>query len=374
MAAKAPVSKTPFKATAAKAAPKGLQLTTAQQAAYNKAYTAAATKARTTLALQSSATGFRKYRLQAAYATVKTYNAAHHSAQTAAIAAYAARRSYVQSHLAHQNSALQARIELDMYNHANLAGRLQYISAGEKAYAHSAVMRTVDQKQALTYEAGVFKAVAKTAVKASKSTVYKAGPNSAAIAKTATAAGLKAAKKIPKSAVARTCAMPLPPAGAPAYCGSPAYAAAAYAAAMYTAHTRAMTTPQGLEKDWLGDEVTPNCVITAIANHLLFVKGVRASEHELKELFEACSPEPAIEEVLWTAWSIGWAGSHGVHLGDYHLVEPEFMEDSLLVIGFATPYGDHAGLSMDDAMVVSWGKVQDRESPVEEAWELIWET
>jgi hypothetical protein len=208
-------------------------------------------------------------------------------------------------------------------------------------------------------------------VKASKSTTaFKPGPNSPAIAKIAQAAGLKAAAAVKP----RTCAMPLPPPGAPAYTGSPAYAAAAYAAAMYTAHTRTMTTPQGLQKDWLGDEVTPNCVITAIANHLLFVKGVRANEHELRELYEACNPEPTIEEVLWTAWRIGWASCHGVRLKSYHPVETEFMEDSLLVIGFATPYGDHAGLSMDDAMVISWGSLQDREAPVEEAWELEWET
>lgn len=363
MAAKAPVSTAPFKATAAKAAPTGLQLTTAQQAAYNTAYAAAATKARTTLALNSAATAFRKYRLQAALATVKAYNAAHHSAQTAAIAAYATRRSYVQSRLAHQNSALQARIELDMYNHANLAGRLQYIAAGEKAYAHAAVMRTVDQSQALSYEAKVFAAVAKTAFKASASTVYKPGPNSPAIAKIATAAGLKAAA----AAKGRTCAMP-------PYAGSPMYAAAAYAAAMYTAHTRSAAAPVRFKKDWLGDEVTPNCVITAIANHLLFMKGVRADESELRELYDACAPEPTIEEVLWTAWSIGWASSHGVRLRDYHPVEAEFMEDPLLVIGFTTPYGDHAGLSMDCSMVVSWGALQDREVPVEEAWELIWET
>jgi hypothetical protein len=360
MAAKTTVSKI---ATKAKAAPTGLQLTTAQQAAYNKAYAATATAVRTRLALASAAQGERKYRLQAANATVKKYQAAHTAAQTAAIAAHATRQTWVQSRLAHQNAALQSRIELNMYNHASLAGRLQYIAAGEKAYAHAAVMRTLDTAQATAYEANVFKAVAKTAKKASKSTVFKAGPNTAAIAAAANAAGLKAAKKVPASAVART---------APNY-GNLGTTAQHLAIAMYEAHTRTVNkTEKAVEKiPWLGDDDTPNCVIIAVANHLLHVKGVKVSPDQVAILWGACNPEPSIEEVLWTAYLIGWPGG-AVRLHDYRQTNPGSRITA--VAGYKTDGGDHAALSLGDGRVVSWGKVTELTSPVEEAWDLTWQS
>ena len=366
MAAKTKTPKVKAKVKAGKAAPKGLQLTTAQQAAYNKAYKAAATAARTKLALASAAQGERKYRLQAANATVKAYQAAHHAAQTAAIAAYATRRSWVQSKLAHQNSALQSRIELNMYNHATRAGRFQYIAAGEKAYAHAAVMRTLDTKQATAYEANIFKKILKTAKKASKSTAYKPGPNSKAIAAAANAAGLKAAKKVPASAVART---------APNY-GNLGSTNITMAQAMYQAHTRTVTkTERAVEKiPWLGDDDTPDCVIIAIANHLLHVKGCTATPGMMKALFDACHPEPSIEEVLWTAYLTGWPGSLGttVRLHDYHQTNPGSRITA--VVGYLTEGGDHAALSLGDGRVVSWGKVTELPAPVEEAWDLIWQS
>jgi hypothetical protein len=345
MAAKATVRKVTAKATVQKAAPKGLQLTTAQQAAYSKAYAATATAARTRLALNSSAQGLRKYRLQAANATVKKASAARSAAQTAAIAAAAAHRSFVQSRLAHQNSALQARIELNMANHASLSGRLQYIAAGEKAYAHSAVMRTLDTAQALSSEARVFAAVSKTAKKASKSVLaaHKPGPNSAAVAKVATAAGLKAAKAV-----------------------SPR-----------TAPNPGNRRPRSPRREWLGDDVTPNCVITAVANHLLFARGVLADECQMRELYEACRPEPVIEEVLWTAYVIGWPWGKPVRLASYTGVHGKAVNGSRLVIGFKALCNDgtardHAALSIGFGKVVSWGLVTERREPVEEAWALEW--
>lgn len=127
MAAKAPAPKTKAVATKAKAAPRGLQLTTAQRAAYNKAYYATATRLRNKLALASAAQGLRKGRLQAVASLSKKYAIARGAAQRAAIASNATRMSYRQSRLAHQNSALQARIEHNMAHHAALSGRLQYV-------------------------------------------------------------------------------------------------------------------------------------------------------------------------------------------------------------------------------------------------------
>lgn len=340
-------------------ASRGLQLTTAQQAAYNKAYAATATAKRTQLALASSAQGLRKYRLQAAHAIVAKARAARASAQTAAIAAAATRRTYVQSRFAHQNAALQARIEANMLHHATLAGQAQYVAAGEKAYAHSAVMATLTTAQATSIEARVFK----TAVKASKSTLpaakFKPGPNSTAIATAASAAGLKAAK-----------------ATAP---GAPAKARTApnYGNSMYSFTGKAPPAPKPGARNWLGDEVTPNCIVIAVANHLLHHKAVTAKPEELRALFEACDPEPFIEEVLWAAYMMGWPG-RGVRLHDYRKLEDPLLDYNCLVIGYETDTDDgrkaHAALSLGENRVVSWGKVQPRTGEVEEAWALEWES
>src|ERR1700722_4984505 len=89
-AKKAPVAKAVAKT---KAKPKGLVLSSAQWKAYNKAYNATASAAAQRVALSKAAQRFRKYRLQAAYSTIKAANVATHNAQTAAIAAFAAKMS-----------------------------------------------------------------------------------------------------------------------------------------------------------------------------------------------------------------------------------------------------------------------------------------
>lgn len=418
MAAKAPVAKAAAKGTVAKqptkvkAPAKGLQLTTSQWAAYNKAYSATATATRKRLAIASMATGYRKYRLQAANATVKKYQASRASAQAAAVAAYATRMTFNQSRLAHQNAALQHRIELDMYSHANLAGRLQYAQAGVKAYAHSAVMRTVDTAQATAYESQVYAKLLKTARKASKSTTtkYKGGSNSKVITAAAQAAGLAAAAATPAgsgpkgtssssvkakataSKTAKATAAKTVKAKAQAAASANKSSASAKAPAVTPKGRTAPMTPYGgmagvsaayteYQKQeenkknpaWLGDETTPNCVVTAIANHLLHAKGTHVPEAALRELAGAVSDNPAIEEVLWAAYLMGWPCNRKVRLGGYKQVFTS-LDDPLLVIGYATEHGDHAALALEDGEVVSWGSVTKRENPVEEAWELTWES
>lgn len=171
-AAKAPVKgkKTPAakQKTKTKAKAVGLVYSSAQWKAYNKAYSASSSAAYQQLALSRATNRFRKYRLQAANATIAKAAVATHNAQAAAIAAYAAKQSWRQAKLANQNSALNARIEQDMFKHAQIAGVMQFIQGGQKAYAHRAVMRTVDTTQARSYEKAVFAAAARTAKRAKK--------------------------------------------------------------------------------------------------------------------------------------------------------------------------------------------------------------
>jgi len=429
MAAKTPASKAPVKggtakkSTVQKAKPKGLQLNAAQWKAYNKAYKATATLVRRRLALMAYANNFRKYRLAAAHGMIKSYNASKASAQAAAIAAHASRMSWVQSKLAHQNSALQARIEHDMAYHGLLSGRAQYVQAGEKVFAHDAVMRTVDTAQALKHENLVFAQAAKAAKKASKSTVkkkYKVTANSKAVASAAQAAGLAAIKGIKGggptgssagSVKAKTTASAHAKATAKATlaasvkagttvgkakavaAGGGATGGSAVSKKAAPAPTKGRTCAMpnwrlpGYEpssqyvaaesqQSWLGDESTPNCVVTAIANCLLLQCSHRVDDYLIKELTAECGDNPSIESVLWLVYRTGWPYHPKIRLGDYSQVEPQDAERAGLVIGFEVATddgpGDHAALTLDDGEVVSWGSVIVREELVEEAWELTW--
>ncbi len=349
MSAKAAAPTVSKVTTKAKATPKGLVLSTAQWKAYNAAYNAAASAARTRIAFQAASNRFRAYRLAAAYASMKTAAASRGAAQAAAIAAHAARMSWVQSRLGHQNAALQARIENQMYTHANIAGRLQYVQAGERAYAHLAVMRTVDVAQANSYESGVFAAINKTAKKASKSTLNTgkktqvSRAQSAAIAKAGNTAGLAAAAKV------RT--------------------AARGAAGRHRARTR---------PEWLGNETEARCVVFAVANHLMCARGVKAGDRDIDDLAEMIGPEPTIEYALWRTWMAAWPAGAGVRLAGYRRVPDDMVRRVLplrhLVVGYETVFGDHAALSRPDGRVVSWGATELLRANVEEAWELTWES
>jgi hypothetical protein len=358
MAAKAPskgakttVSKVTTKANAT---PKGLVLSAAQWKAYNAAYSAAASAARTKIALLAAANRFRAYRLGAAYATQKRAAAARGAAQTAAIAANATRMSWVQSKLGHQNAALRNRIEAGMYTHANIAGRLQYTQAGEQAYARQAVMRTVDQAQAYAYERSVFNRISKTAKKAVRSTVSTgkkttlSKAQSAAIAKAGNTAGLAAAAKV------RT---------APRRRGTMNIAEIEF------------------DREWIGNETEPHCVAYAIANHLLYDRGttgIRLHPADVAELAELAGPEPTIEEALWRAYMAAWPAGRQVRLADYKRVEDDKLRTARilgpLVIGYGTMFGDHCALSLPAGGVVSWGEIGPLKADIEEAWELTWES
>lgn len=391
----------------AKGRPKGLQLTTAQAAAYNKAFNATAQKLSNAAIIRSRATGFRKYRLQAAYSTVKQYNKYRAIAQAAAIAAHATQMTKMQARLGHQNVNLQQRIALDVYRHTTLLGRAQFAQAGVKKYAHTAVMRTVTQGQAVAFETAFYNKVLKTAKKAGKPRGRKptGTPLSKAIAAAAKKAGLAAAAKIPKTrgrpkgstkgattaaakaqniktnqAAAAASAKAAPKAAktrtAPV---NWAMAAAAHAQAQYAGHAAVNAKPNAQTvgiPDWVGDEITPNCVVVAIANHLLWVKQVSVDDNDLKELADELGDEPTIEGALWHCWKTGWPASHRCRLVDYREVTDD-LEREGLVIGYEAMtddgWQDHCALSRPRTRVVSWGKERDRESLVEEAWELTWQ-
>ena len=424
MAAKAPASKktakakvTP-KATVHTAKPKGLQLSAAQRKAYRTAYAAAAHQVRQKKAFQAAVNRLQRYRLGAANSTMQRYNAYMGVVHAAATAAYATRLTWMQSRAGHQNKALQARIELDMYNHANVLGRLQYGQAGEKAYVNRAVMRTLDDNQANAYVKQLWAKIAKTAKKASKST-YKQTKKPSAASKATTkaaaaagrAAGLKAAsapalvksakaakQKKAKQRSARASKKGRATAAATVKKhqqakkssharGAQSKKAPVAKAKARTAYMGGMlpglqgkTQPTG-PKPWLGNETDPHCIAFAIANHLQQMRSVTVNAGNIAELVEAAGPDATIEETLWQVYLLGWPACTTVHLGDYSPVAADEMQTTLnllsVVIGYdhETEEGvtGHAALSLPVGQVVTWGQLADRPAEVDEAWVLRWD-
>lgn len=427
VAAKHPAAKKSTAATVAKkstihkAKPKGLVLSAAQWKAYNKAYNAAASAVRTKIAFRAAVGRLRKYRLNAAYATMKSAAAGESLAASARIAAYAARQSWLQSKLAHQNQALQNKIEQDMYKHANLAGKLQFAAAGEKAYAHAAIMRTLDESQANAYERKVFNAVSRTAKAAKgKKVKYlkgKSTPASRAVAAAGRAAGLRAAEapnlvaaakrsKAASQAKAHATASRTAKAHTKATLAADrakrkqAHGVAAQSKKAPVAKAKARTSPQFGQPSrmqrfpkpkpvqWIGDEEQPLCIVYAIANHLLHIKNFHADDKALAELAELAGDDPTIEGTLWQVYLTGWPQGSLLHLTNYKPVEDALfglyatLKLVPLVVGYEHAYeedgevkhADHAALSLPDGRVVTWGAIEKLTAEVEEAWELRWDT
>jgi hypothetical protein len=323
-------SKVKAAATKNKAAPKGLQLSAAQWKAYNKAYNATATAAANKIALTAAANRFRKYRLQSAYATIKQAAIGKHNAQVAAIAAFAAKRSFQQSKLAHQNKALLDRVEQDSFNHANLAGRLQYVQGGEKAYAHKAVMRTVDTKQAVAYEKSVIAKAAKVAKAVAKTTSGKGKTKiGAAINAQAAAAGLKAASKV------RT--------------------------APYLGVHRG-TSFNGNGHWILGlNDFEGTCIMTAVANALHHQTGWWLPDEDIAYWTGRTGKSPTIGGVLRLLYELQpWPQ---VRLLKPTVLLPSLASQGGSIIGF----GDHAAYAFGSKMV-SYAELLPRPKDVEEAW------
>ena len=370
-AAKKPVAKT---ATKAKAKPKGLQLSTAQWKAYNKAYAATAKAA----ALSAAAQRFRKYRLQSAYATIKQYNAATSKAQTAAIAAFAARQSWDQAKLAKQNAALNSRIEVNAYNHATIAGRLQFIQGGIHGYSNAAIARTVDTNQAVSYEKRVFAAAARAA-KAAKKSVSKKGKVSAtskAIAKQAAAAGLKAAEATPhgakkkrakvKKAKAKSAKVRKPTPGASK--GKSAKAPVKKAksrTAPYLGIMRSFTFDGNGYWHHGNNEFAGTCIMTAVANAMHHQTKWRLPDADIAYWTGRAGKRPTIEKVLLMLWTQQpWPE---VKLLQPIPLVPCYEVFCERIIGFENEHGDHAAFAFG-AKMVSYGELLDVAESVEECW------
>lgn len=392
--AKAPV------AAKANAKPKGLQLSAAQWKAYNAAYNAvlrAGSAASKTASARTRATAFqaavqtlRNSRLQAAYSMQRITAAQHARVQKASIAAFAAKMSMRQSQLAHQNAALQARITADYQRHLQQAVRMQWAYAGEKIYAHQAVMATLDTSQATTIERARWNAAAQTAKAAGTSTsTSRSASRSAAynaarakIVAQAQAAGLAAANALPparpvgrpkgSTKATRTASVRLPIAVHSAKPATPLQRAGR--TAPRPAKFGPLCNPRSV--GLFGDPKGYDCVAAAIATHLSFAAGYDLSEEEYEDLVTVLGGEPTIAHALNRVRDDGFLFLSSWVLADFKPAVPA--NGTRLVAGFQIATGAHAALLLSDLLIASWGEVLRLDAvmtpgtQVEEAWDLTW--
>lgn len=114
--------------------------------------------------------------------------------------------------------------------------------------------------------------------------------------------------------------------------------------------------------EWVlgGNDEHETCLITALANSLLLVHGVRATDGEIL----------AAGEALTMLEALAWVGANG--LAGMH-------PRSVQMNGHASPgavlvSGDHAVTSLRDRdETISWGGVRPLQGPLDEAWHIDWE-
>lgn len=339
------------------AAPTGLHLSAAQRKAYNAAFTASATAGfqKLSLALRRQAIAnaaqvLRNSRLSANASIQKKAAATHAAARTAAIAAFAAQQTFRQGQLAHQNAALQARLLADYERHVQIAARLQFAYKGEKAFAHEAVMRTLDTSQAVSIETARFA----QAVKGAKKAIATVG-NPQSSSPTAVNARLGAAVVIANAKAAALAAARATPAGRTAPRGLKAF-------------------PVKAEHGWAGTEDGYDCVAAAIASSCQQLTGIRLNNSEYAALAAELGPAPSVGDAL------DYVKENFVVIGRFRLTgyEPVGTVFAGNVVGFQAERGPHAAMYLGTGRVASWGEeffLNDVMLPgtlLEEAWDLTW--
>lgn len=381
MSAKPSVQKV---ASKAKSKPTGLAKLSAQQrAAYTKAYAASSAKSQ----LAAAASSYRASRLKAAVKAVKRARSASIQANTSAVARYAVSMTARQGLLGHQNSALRARENSNLTAATSRANKLQSKAAYDKTAATAAVMKTVTQGQALTHEKAVEAASAKLKKKTSKSKKKTKGKSKASVASAAAArkAGFAAAAKVKGSASS--------PVAGRAHQGSatvksvkPVTTKASKSSAKSAVSKKSpvargaakpgfrpdlmdVATRDDLAESWFGTEHERNCVPVAIANHLLYYSGIRATSDQLDDLTGRCGYAPTIESGLKIAAVMARSGSWPAAPRFYPYAARPLPG---MIIGYDAGSRPHAAVLLDDSTVISWGDEYEFVGDVEESWVIRW--
>ena len=230
----------------------------------------------------------------------------------------------------------------------------QYAYKGEKAFTHTAVMRTLTVEQATEAMTAAWAKAAKAAKKASASTSIQ--PASAAfklaeqtVLTNARTAGLAAAHAVLK-----------PP--APKKSRAPR-----------TAPRPVSLPPSPRTAAWNGDPEGYDCTAAAVANSVHYSQGLHVPAEVYRHLADVTGRRPSLYHGLLR---VLYQFSGPVALETFSLVHPEDAQPGH-IIGFSTTDGiPHAALLLAGGQIASWGQqlplADVAGSEIEEAWELTW--
>jgi hypothetical protein len=120
-----------------------------------------------------------------------------------------------------------------------------------------------------------------------------------------------------------------------------------------------------------GNDCWPSCAAAALANHLLAMTGVAASEEEILALHRAAGGgdehAPLLGDLLETAAGTGLAG---IALEDSWLLEGDQHVPGAIAV--VTIPAQHAVLLAPDGMMITWGHLRPRQGQITQAWALAW--
>lgn len=410
MAAKAKAKGKAVKATKAKAktkVKKAKKPTTGMTAQQLKKYNAAAKKVTAQQRIASRAANLQKRRLATARRVTAISRRSYKAAAASRAVAYAIRQTSRQANAQHLSSATRRAAAARVFNATRIASSRKFVALGEATHAHTSVMQTMTNSQALAYETKLSQKAAATArtnaqKKAAAFKKLKAQGKIAKNAKTVPKGyGINAKGQLYKTKVTKKGKSPAKPKKKTGY--SPAAIAAGLKAAgpiskqtkkqklsmskgsktkaQQAAQSKkanakvkakpkaAAVTPKVNVSDWItagNDQGIENCLSVAIANHLYAWTGYKMADDQVDEI-KGDTAYGALERLKNASPFDNIKVAEFAQLTHHHHDIP----GSLII--FNPPEGCHAGLLLPHWKVVTWGEIVKLESEVEEAYYVRWE-
>lgn len=410
MAAKAKAKGKAAKATKAKAktkVKKAKKPTVGMTAQQVKKFQAAAKKVTTQQRIAASAARTQKRRLATARRVTAISRRSYQAAAASRAVAYATRQTSRQANAQHLSSATRRAAAARVFNATRIASSRKFVALGEATHAHTSVMQTMTNSQALANQTRISQKAAATArtnakKKAAAFKKLKAQGKISKSAKTVPKGyGINAKGQLYKTKVKKKGKSPAKPKKKAGY--SPAAIAAGLkAAGPISKQTRkqklsmskgsktkaqqasqskkaavkvkakpkaSVVTPRVNVSDWIttgNDQGAENCLPVAIANHLYAWTGYKMADDQVEEI-KGDTVYDALE-LLKTA-----SPFENVRVAEFAQLTQRHHDIPGSLIVFNPPEGCHAGVLLPNWKVVSYGEVIKLESEVEEAYYVRWE-
>ena len=323
-------------------------------AAQRKAYQSASRAAIKRAQLSHNVKALEERRLQAFRKVEAKLAQKRTQAIAARIKAHAIRATYLQTSYGRERAPLRIAAAHRLFKAQSVAQNRQFAAAGEAIHARTTTLQTLTSAQALKVEQRL-SAAATARYRAGKARKTKKGkivakgkaatrkPRTSRYGAIGARAGRNAAAKVksPRQSKSRT---------APGHQPAP-------------------------DTKWItagNDQDAENCVAVAIANSLLYNLGYRVTDEQV----EMVKYDKLNKAMYMLGRTNRW---WPVELAWYRRVDPDPGNENSLwvpepgdIVGFETEGGSHCGVLLPDNKVISWGAIVPLESPIDEAWTLIW--